>query len=124
MAARAAGLQNHAEGTSHEFVVWAAMPPLTWIRLPRFFAKEIPPRGPTVLWLQHAGCRSQATAAEVEVVSPGKILMTHGWGEVTRACRAEGALTIHFDYDGASTLFFKVFDEEGRQLECCRGGGR
>ena len=25
---------------------------------------------------------------------------------------------IHFEYDGASTLFFKVFDAEGRRLEC------
>ena len=50
--------------------------------------------------------------------------MTRGWGEVARACRAEGALAIHFEYDGASTLFFKVFDEEGRRLECCPGGGR
>ena len=34
-------------------------------------------------------------------------------------CRAEGVLAIHFVYDGASTLFFKVFDAEGRRLECC-----
>ena len=26
---------------------------------------------------------------------------------------------IHFEYDGASLLFFKVFDAEGRRLECC-----
>ena len=31
---------------------------------------------------------------------------------------------IHFEYDGASMLFFKVFDEEGRRLECCPEGGR
>ena len=30
---------------------------------------------------------------------------------------------IHFEYDGASVLFFKVFDEEGRRLECCPEGG-
>ena len=50
--------------------------------------------------------------------------MTRGWGEVARTCRAEGALAIHFEYDGASTLFFKVFDKEGRRLECCSGRGR
>ena len=50
--------------------------------------------------------------------------MTRGWGEVDRACYPEGALTIHFEYDGTSTLFFKAFDEEGRRLECCPGGGR
>ena len=55
--------------------------------------------------------------------SPGKIFMTRGWGEVARVCRAEGALAIHFEYDGASTMFFKFFEEEGRCLECCPGGG-
>ena len=36
----------------------------------------------------------------------------------------DGALAIHFEYDGASIMFFKVFDEEGRRLECCPEGGR
>ena len=44
--------------------------------------------------------------------------MTRGWGEVAWVCHAEGALAIHFEYDGASMLFFKVFDTEGRHLEC------
>ena len=74
------------------------------------------------LWLQHAGCSSLATGAEVEVVPPGDVFMTRGWGEIARACRAEGALAIHFEYDGATTLFFKVFNEEGERLECCLGG--
>ena len=84
----------------------------------------MPPRGPLELWLQHAECDAPATGEEVEVVSPGKIFMTRGWGEVAHACHAEGALAIHFEYDGASMLFFKVFDEEGRRLECCPEGGR
>ena len=50
--------------------------------------------------------------------------MSRGWGKVTRVCRARGALAIHFEYDGASTLFFKVFDAEGRRLECCSGEER
>ena len=49
--------------------------------------------------------------------------MTRGWGEVARVCRTEGTLAIHFEYDGASTMFFKVFDGEGRHLECYPGGG-
>ena len=32
---------------------------------------------------------------------------------------------IHFEYDGASLMLFKVFDAEGRCLECCpRGSSR
>ena len=50
--------------------------------------------------------------------------MTRGWGEIARVCRARGALAIHFEYDGASMLFFKVFDTEGRRLECFPGGER
>ena len=85
----------------------------------------MPPRGPLELWLQHADCGAPATGAEVEVVAPGKVFMTRGWGEIARVCRSEGALVIHLDYDGASLMFFKVFDEDGRRLECCpRGSGR
>ena len=72
----------------------------------------MPPRGPLEIWLQHADCDAPATGAEVEVVSQGKIFMTRGWGEVARACRSEGALAIHFEYDGASTMFFKVFERK------------
>ena len=113
----------HAEGSSREFVLHAAMPPRSWIRLPPSFAFEIPPRGPLELWLQHVDCSTPATGAEVEVVAPGKVYMTRGWGEIARVCRTGGALIIHLEYDGASLMFFKVFDTEGRRLECCPKGG-
>ena len=100
------------------------MPPSSWISFSWFFSDVMPPRGPLELWLQHADCDAPAVGAEVEAVSSGKIFMTHGWGEVARVCRAEGALAIHFDYDSASMLFFKFFDAEGRRLECCPGGER
>ena len=115
----------HAEGSSCELVLHTAMPPRSWIRLPPSFAFEIPPRGPLELWLQHADCSTPTTGAEVEVVAPGKVNMTRGWGEISRVCRTGGALIIHLEYDGASLMFFKVFDTEGRRLECCpKGGGR
>src|SRR4051812_29241746 len=75
------------------------------------------------LWLQHAGCSTPATEAEVAVVASGEVFMTRGWGEIARGCRARGALTIHLEYDGASVMFFKVFDANGRRLECCPGKG-
>ena len=32
---------------------------------------------------------------------------------------------IHLEFDGASMMLFKVFDKDGRRLECCPGrGGR
>ena len=100
------------------------MPPSSWIRFPRFFSDVMPPRGPLELWLQHADCSASATGAEIEAVPTGKIFMTRGWGEIARVCRARGALAIHFEYDGAFTLSFKVFDAEGRRLECCSGEER
>ena len=51
--------------------------------------------------------------------------MTHGWGEIARVCGTRGSLMIHLEFDGASMMLFKVFDEDGRRLECCpRGSGR
>ena len=100
------------------------MPPSSWIRFPWFFSYVMLSRGPLELWLQHAYCGAPATGAEIKAVPTGKIFMTRGWGEITRVCRARGALAIHFEYDGASTLFFKVFDAEGRHLECCPGEER
>src|SRR4051812_16629700 len=75
------------------------------------------------LWLQHADCSTPATEAEVAVLASGEVFMTRGWGEIARGCRARGALTILLEYDGASVMFFKVFDANGRRLECCPGGG-
>ena len=92
------------------------MPPRSWIRLSPSFAFEIPPRGPLELWLQHADCDTPTIRAKIKAVPIGKIFMTRGWGEIARVCRVEGALAIHFEYDAASVLFFKVFDEEGRCL--------
>nr|XP_020148091.1 B3 domain-containing protein Os03g0212300-like [Aegilops tauschii subsp. strangulata] len=101
------------------------MPPRTLLRLPRSLARDIAPSGPVELWLQHDGCCSQASEAEVKVVDFGDVFMTRGWGAITRACRPEGGHAIHFEYDGASTLFFKSFGEDSQRLECCpKGGGR
>ena len=80
--------------------------------------------GPLELWLQHTDYDTPVTGAEIEAVPTCKIFMTRGWGEVARVCRARGALAIHFEYDGVSMLFFKVFDAEGRRLECCSGEER
>ena len=108
----------HAEGSSREFVLHAAMPPSSWIHLPPSLAFEMPPSGSLKLWLQHADCSILATGAEVAVVASGKVYMTRGWGEIARVCRTEGALVIHLEYDGTSLMFFKVFNVERRRLEC------
>ena len=110
--------RTHAEGTAHEFVVWVAMPPRTWIRLPRSFAREIPPRGPVELWLLRDGCYGQASEVEVEVIDSGDVFMTRGWGAIARAWNSERRHVLHFKYDSALTLVFKVFREDDKRLEC------
>ena len=51
--------------------------------------------------------------------------MTRGGSEIARVCRTRGAFAIHLEYDGASVMFFKVFDANGHRLECFPGrGGR
>lgn len=80
----------HAADSSCELVLHAVMPPSTWIRFPSFFAIEMPSRGPLELWLQHTDCGAPVTGAEVEVVAPGKVFMTRGWGEVAKVCRKGG----------------------------------
>ena len=108
----------HAERSSRELVLHATMPPRSWIRIPPPFSFEMPPNRSLELWLQHADCSTVATGAEIAVVAPGKVYMTWGWGEIAQVCQTEGALVIHLEYDGASMVFFKVFDAEGRRLEC------
>ena len=48
--------------------------------------------------------------------------MTRGWGAIARACGSKGRHALHFKYNGATTLLFKVFGEDGGRLECCSGG--
>src|SRR3954464_14838396 len=106
-------------------VLHAAMSPRTWIRLPPFFASAFQQGRLLELWLQHADCSTPATGAEVAITAPGEVFMTRGLGEIARCCRTKGALMIHLEYDGASVMFFKVFDANGRWLECCpRGSGQ
>src|SRR4051812_18589270 len=95
----------HAEGSSRELVLHAAMPPRTWIRLTPFFASVFRQGRLLELWLQHADCSTPATEGEVAITALGEVFMTGGWGEIARGCRARGALTIHLEYDGASVMF-------------------
>src|SRR3954465_12041298 len=106
----------HAEGSSRELVLHAAMPPRTWIRLPPFFTSVFRQGRLLELWLQHADCSTPATEAEVVITASGEVFMTRGWGEIAWGCRTTGALTIHPEYDDASVMFFKVFDVNGRRL--------
>src|SRR3954462_5129207 len=66
----------HAEGSSRELVLHAAIPPRIWIRLPPFFASAFQQGRVLELWLQHADCSTPATGAEVAITAPGEVFMT------------------------------------------------
>ena len=80
-ATRAVAPGIHATDSSRELVLWAPMPPSSWIRFPRFFSDVMPPRGPLELWLQHADCSAPATGA----VPTSKIFIPRGWGRSHRS---------------------------------------
>ena len=59
------------------------------------------------------------------VAAPGEVYMSCSWREIARVCRERGFFAVHLEYDGAAVMFFKVFDANGRRLECFPGrGGR
>jgi hypothetical protein len=104
---------------AREFVVWMESPPCTWIRLPRSFAEELPAGGPVGLWLQPDGCCNWSSWTEVEVTPSGYVYLTRGWQSFFHARGLKGRHTLHFKYDGATTLFVKIFGKDGGRLGCC-----
>ena len=108
--------QLHSFDVSSEFVVWAEKPGGSWLRLPRSFGNVLPAEG---IWLQADGCCSGASWVEVDVAPSGDVFLERGWQSFARARRLQGRCALHFRYDGVSTLFVRVFSEEGRRLGCC-----
>jgi hypothetical protein len=105
-----------------EFMVWAERPAGLRLQLPRLLASALPAGGPGGLWLQADGCCSGASLVEVEVTPAGNVFLNRGWRPFARACGLQGRCTLHFRYDGAGTLFVRVFGEDGRRVGCCPEG--
>jgi hypothetical protein len=105
-----------------EFVVWAERPAGLWFQLPRLLASALPAGGPGGLWLQADGCCSGASWVEVEVTPAGNVFLNRGWQPFALARGLQGRCTLHFRYDGAGTLFVRVFGEDGRRVGCCPEG--
>ena len=92
------------------FVVWLENLAGNWLQLPRFFVDELLAPGPGGFWLQADGCCSKASWVVVETSAMGNIALARG---LRRRC------TLHFKYDGGSTLYMRVFGEDGRRAGCC-----
>ena len=112
----------HSAEVLPEFVVWSENPVDKWLQLPCFFAAELPASGPGGLWLQADGCCSRAFWVAVEVSVVGNIALSHGWQKFARACSLGRPCTLHFKYDNDTTLYMRVFGEDGRRAGCCPEG--
>ena len=119
MAARPPRPRFHSTEVLPEFVVWLADPAGNWLRLPRFFAGELPANGPGGLWLQADDCCSRASWAVVEISVTGNIALARGWQTFARARGLGRRWTLHFKYDDDATLYVRVFGEDGRRVGCC-----
>ena len=111
--------QLHSSDAASEFVMWVEKPGSMWLRLRRWFRAELPEEGPDGVWLQADGCCSGAFWVGVEVLASGDVFLGHGWQSFARARRLQGKCTLHFKYDGVSSLLVKAFSEGGRRLGCC-----
>ena len=119
MVARPPRLRFHSAKVSPEFVVWSENPAGNWLQLPRFFVDELPAPGPGGLLLQADGCCSKASWVAVETSAAGNIVLARGWHMFARARGLGRRCTLHFKYDGGSTLYVRVFVEDGRRAGCC-----
>ena len=119
MVARPPRPRFHSAEVSPEFVVWSENPAGNWLQLPRFFVDELPAPGPGGLWLQADGCCSKASWVAVETSAAGNIALARGWQTFARARGLGWRCTLHFRYDGESTLYVRVFGEDGRRAGCC-----
>ena len=57
-----------------------------------------------------------------EVTAAGNVFLNRGWQPFARARSLHGRCTLQFRYNGAATLYVKVFGEDGRRLGCCPEG--
>ena len=104
---------------SPEFLVWSEDPAGNWLQLPCFFAGELSASGPGGLWLQADGCCSKASWVAVETSAAGNIALARGLQTFAPARGPGRRCTRHFKYDGGSTLYVRVFGEDGRRAGCC-----
>ena len=119
MVARPPRLCFHSVEVLPEFVVWSENPVGAWLELPRFFVDELPATGAGGLWLQADSCCSRASWVAVEVSVAGNVALARGSQTFTRARGLGRRCTLHFKYDGGSTLYVRVFGEDGRRAGCC-----
>ena len=119
MVARPARPCFHTAEVSPEFVVWSENPAGNWLHLQCLFANELSASGPGGLWLQADGCCSKASWVAVATSAAGNVALARGWQTFARARGLGRRCALHFRYGGESTLYVRVFGEDGRCARCC-----
>ena len=69
--------------------------------------------------MQADSCCSRASWVTVEVSIAGNIALARGWQTFARARGLGRRCTLHFRSDSGSTLYVRVFGEDGRRAGCC-----
>ena len=106
----------HSAEVLPEFVMWSENPAGTWLQLPCSFAGELPAAGPGGPWLQADGCCNKASWVAMVVSVVGNAALARGWQTFARARSLSSRCTLHFKYDGAATLFMRVFGEDRKSV--------
>jgi hypothetical protein len=76
-------------------------------------------RAPLGLWLQVDGCCNGPSGVAAEFTPSGFMFLKQGWKSFALMCDLKQGHLLHFKYDGAATLFVKIFRVFGSRLECC-----
>ncbi|XP_073358041.1 uncharacterized protein [Aegilops tauschii subsp. strangulata] len=94
-------------------------PPRTLLQLPDSFTEELVADAPLGLWLQLDSCCKESSWVAAEFTPSGYMCLTRGWKLFAHAYGVKEGHTLHFKFDGAATLFVKIFRAAGDRLECC-----
>ena len=74
---------------------------------------------PLGLWVQADGCCNGPSWVAVEFTPVGFMFLKQGWKSFALARGLKRGHVLQFKYDGAATLFVKIFGISGSRLECC-----
>ena len=74
---------------------------------------------PSGLWVQADGCCNGPSWVATELTASGFMFLRQGWKSFALARGLKQGHILQFKYDGAATLFVKIFVLSGSRLECC-----
>ncbi|KAE8786496.1 hypothetical protein D1007_39646 [Hordeum vulgare] len=101
--------QIHSPDAARMFIVWVEGTPCSWLRLLDFFTEEMEDLMPLGMWLQLDGYCNGPRWVATEFNTLGFLFMRSGWKSFALTQGLRDGHVLHFEFDGAATLFVKVF---------------